>query len=765
MQIRKRTEDVVRKVSRGSRGSATSAAKKAMKPSNYGNNYNDIKKLGADPAGLATRSSAPNAESLNQFVNPEESLLNKSSQGGGASLGDNLSNEADGGLDQVDKLNDQKNNLNTPEAEKDLLNLSDPRSQDADGLTGGNDEATDPSGDPKASDGEDKDADNEDSDEKDSEDGKDDAKDTDNKDAKSSPDDKESELKDLAKDATDKGKDGDRGLLSKVAGEDADNIAKVGKAVATGGLSGIADIGKDILLSDDPAESLKSYGRTAGRVGAAAGANIAASSALLGAGVTAAQSAAASALSFVQAIIGYISSAISSFVSAVGAPIAAAITFFSTLGAGLTYSTVTSQNIALENARRDDDIAAYCELTVAESQPSDFDFGLASADASMAQIENVGKVNAVLGKLGFTENQIIGILANSIAEASLDSTAVETIYNEPFQFGPRKQDAASKGYKASVVAPSYKAQHPNVNLLGLGLFQWSNSRHTQLLDFANSIGQPWHDIGTQMAFMVARDSGKGTLDAMREQQNMSAEEAVSYFMLKWERPADQSASAVSGRQALIPKVKSMLSQTSVDDAFADSIISQINVDNLSVNNGTGSAQNLMNNTRRNLDPRCSDEFEEQSAGISAQLGLDGRIVAGGSLGEFQKYFEQFEGAPYVWAAAGPNTFDCSGLWYYSIRNFFNVDFPYRDSRAQFKASTPVPASERRPGDFVFYTEPHAPKGSRITHVAMYMGEGIVFHAAGKNVKYENQDASAYWMSRNPTYGRLIDFSDSEASVL
>lgn len=764
MQIRKRTDDVVCKTSRGARSSAT---KKAMKPSNYGNNYNNIKQLGADPAGLATSGSAPNAESLNQFVNPEESLLNKSPQGGDGGV--NLGDKADGGLDQVDKLNDQKNDLNTPEAQDDLLNLSDPRSQDADGSMGGNDEATDQSSDPESSDsdtGNDKDNENGDKSgdgESKNDASKDDAKDADT-DLESSPDDKESGLKDLAKVATDKGKDGDRGLLSKVAGEDAENIAKVGKAVATGGLSGVADIGKDILLSDDPTESLKSYGRTAAHVGAAAGANIAAGSALLGAGVTAAQSAAASALSFVQAIIGYISSAISSFVGAVGAPLAAAITFFSTLGAGLTVSTVTSQNIALENARRDDDIAAYCEITVAESQPSDFDFALDSSDKTMIQIENVGKVNAVLDKLGFTENQIIGILANSIAEASLDSTAVETIYNEPFQFGPRKQDAASKGYKASVVAPSYKAQFPGVDLLGLGLFQWSNGRHTQLLDFAESIGQPWHDIGTQVAFMVARDSDKGTLEAMRQQQNMSAEEAVSYFMLKWERPANQSASAVSGRQKNIPKVKAMLSQSNVDDGFADSIISQINIDNIGVNNGTGSAQNAMNNMRKNLDPRCSDEFDKQSSTISAQLGSDGRIVASGSLGEFQKYFEQFEGKPYVWAAAGPNSFDCSGLWYYSIRNFFNVDFPYRDSRAQFKASTPVAAADRQPGDFVFYTEPHAPKGSRITHVAMYMGEGIVFHAAGKSVKYENQDASAYWMSRNPTYGRLIDFSDSEASV-
>jgi cell wall-associated NlpC family hydrolase len=86
------------------------------------------------------------------------------------------------------------------------------------------------------------------------------------------------------------------------------------------------------------------------------------------------------------------------------------------------------------------------------------------------------------------------------------------------------------------------------------------------------------------------------------------------------------------------------------------------------------------------------------------------------------------GKPYVWAAVGPNTFDCSGLTLYSWAAA-GVTLP-RNSAAQYTVGTHVSESELRPGDLVFYYSP-------IHHVAMYVGNGMVINApqTGDVVKY------------------------------
>jgi len=78
-----------------------------------------------------------------------------------------------------------------------------------------------------------------------------------------------------------------------------------------------------------------------------------------------------------------------------------------------------------------------------------------------------------------------------------------------------------------------------------------------------------------------------------------------------------------------------------------------------------------------------------------------------------------EGFPYVYGAAGPNAFDCSGLTYWSWAQA-GVTIP-RTSRGQ--AGLPsVPLSQLLPGDLVTYYSP-------VHHVAMYIGDGQVIHAS------------------------------------
>ncbi|MFF7589671.1 NlpC/P60 family protein [Kitasatospora purpeofusca] len=90
------------------------------------------------------------------------------------------------------------------------------------------------------------------------------------------------------------------------------------------------------------------------------------------------------------------------------------------------------------------------------------------------------------------------------------------------------------------------------------------------------------------------------------------------------------------------------------------------------------------------------------------------------------------GAPYVYGATGPNSFDCSGLtgWAYAQAG---VSLP-RTSQEQANAGTRIGSdiSQAQPGDLViFYGDRH--------HVGIYVGGGQVIHAPkpGASVRYES----------------------------
>jgi cell wall-associated NlpC family hydrolase len=77
------------------------------------------------------------------------------------------------------------------------------------------------------------------------------------------------------------------------------------------------------------------------------------------------------------------------------------------------------------------------------------------------------------------------------------------------------------------------------------------------------------------------------------------------------------------------------------------------------------------------------------------------------------------GDPYVYGAAGPGSFDCSGLTMFAW-NSAGVSLPHSSS-AQYSSLPHVDISDLQPGDLVFYYSP-------ISHVAIYIGGGRIIHA-------------------------------------
>jgi cell wall-associated NlpC family hydrolase len=101
------------------------------------------------------------------------------------------------------------------------------------------------------------------------------------------------------------------------------------------------------------------------------------------------------------------------------------------------------------------------------------------------------------------------------------------------------------------------------------------------------------------------------------------------------------------------------------------------------------------------------------------------------------------GAPYRYGASGPSAFDCSGFtrWVYAK---VGRHLP-RTSSAQAGAARQVSASNRQPGDLVFF---HG--GGGVYHVAIYAGGDSVWHAPrpGETVHREHIWTNAV------SYGRV-----------
>lgn len=94
-------------------------------------------------------------------------------------------------------------------------------------------------------------------------------------------------------------------------------------------------------------------------------------------------------------------------------------------------------------------------------------------------------------------------------------------------------------------------------------------------------------------------------------------------------------------------------------------------------------------------------------------------ASGGGTSELlNKMVKAGTGKPYVWGATGPDSFDCSGLVQYALREM-NKSFPHY-SGDQWNASTPV--SDPKAGDLAFF----GPGGS--DHVGVYSGNGKMFSA-------------------------------------
>ena len=94
--------------------------------------------------------------------------------------------------------------------------------------------------------------------------------------------------------------------------------------------------------------------------------------------------------------------------------------------------------------------------------------------------------------------------------------------------------------------------------------------------------------------------------------------------------------------------------------------------------------------------------------------------------------KKFVGVPYLWAGTSLKGVDCSG--FAKTVYFLNGYMLLRNASQQYKTGEPIDVSEGldnlQPADLVFFgREATEEKPERITHVAIYMGDGKIIHSS------------------------------------
>lgn len=127
---------------------------------------------------------------------------------------------------------------------------------------------------------------------------------------------------------------------------------------------------------------------------------------------------------------------------------------------------------------------------------------------------------------------------------------------------------------------------------------------------------------------------------------------------------------------------------------------------------------------------------------------------------------KFIGDPYVFGAAGPKAFDCSGLVYYAARQLGITNIP-RTSEEQWKWSEHISYKDLQPGDLIFMQFPgdQAAPG----HVVIYAGNNRIIQAPqpGQDVQeisWKPSDMPS-WGGKVIGYGRIPGSAGAGSAAL
>ncbi len=128
-------------------------------------------------------------------------------------------------------------------------------------------------------------------------------------------------------------------------------------------------------------------------------------------------------------------------------------------------------------------------------------------------------------------------------------------------------------------------------------------------------------------------------------------------------------------------------------------------------------------TLAKLDDLFPKKVEEEKNYISSRALVD--------------FTRKYLGTPYAMGASSGKAFDCSGFTTFVMKNFgIKVE---RTASQQFQKGTPVEKKNLKIGDLVFF----APRGNRVGHVGIFIGDHKFIHASSSKKKLIISDLRTY----------------------
>jgi cell wall-associated NlpC family hydrolase len=116
--------------------------------------------------------------------------------------------------------------------------------------------------------------------------------------------------------------------------------------------------------------------------------------------------------------------------------------------------------------------------------------------------------------------------------------------------------------------------------------------------------------------------------------------------------------------------------------------------------------------------------------------------------------QRYLGVPYLFGGTNPNVgLDCSALVQLVFRQL-GINLP-RTAQQQFNVTTRLTTDQLQPGDLVFFARTYADPNDWITHVGIYIGNGMQINApAPGQVVSEQPVFTGFWGAHYAGAGRV-----------
>lgn len=393
----------------------------------------------------------------------------------------------------------------------------------------------------------------------------------------------------------------------------------------------------------------------------------------------------------IMGIINTVISAVSTILS-VGTAVAAAVTF-SGAASIVAITAISISGIISNSSARTDALSNACVPSVvtvdeAASNP---------VDSNVQRTDSITKAWSVFKAAGANEKTAGAVLGNWDIESGIDPTGVETIYNEKYTVGPRKQAAETAGFKIAAIDSVYASRFPAIELAGIGLGQWTNDRNAMLMNYAKSKNKKWSDISTQLGFMLSSDdpSRVAMLKSLLDNQSISVNDATQQFLVKWEGNAGDK---LSDRQEAAGRIAVQLKDLKADDKYGESILNDANVDKGSDNHTTG---------EKNKSDGCDSTVGSHYSKSNSKIVDEGRKY----LNWFYYVLDHSIGAFGDWDSPSKTAgTDCSGFIWFVLHKVGSYKIPENmqwytgsmeaDAKGQHQWLQEIPAKEAKAGDIV-----------------------------------------------------------------